>query len=119
MIARLVHERLLATPDRIALRDEARAWTAGELDEVARAWAGALRSSRRVGLMADNGLELAGVLLGALYAGVAVVPFHAGTPADELAARVARFDVDVLVSDRAPALGVRVLGLEPPADANP
>jgi len=105
MIARLLHERLLVDPERPVLVDagagggdrEERIWSAGELDRVALRWARVLTGRRRVGLSADNGLELAGALLGALYAGAAVVPFHVGTPALEVQARMQRFGVDCLL----------------------
>lgn len=102
MIAALLHERLSVDPDRPALVEAGgRVWSAGELDRVARRWARVLAGRKRVGLIADNGLELAGALLGVLYAGAAVVPFHANTPALEVQARMQRFGVDLLLSGEA------------------
>lgn len=112
MIARLVHESLRSRPERVALSDAQTTWTAAELDRVARSWAARLAGTRRVGLAADNGLELVGALLGALYAGAAVVPFHAGTPREDLEARMERFSVEVLVSDRALAIARPVISLD-------
>ncbi len=103
MIAALLHDRLLLDPERIALVDGVggageRAWSAGELDKVALRWASVLAGRQRVGLIVENGLELAGVFLGALYAGAAVVPFHVGTPPLEVQDRMQRFGVDLLLS---------------------
>lgn len=99
VIAALLQRRLSEDATRPALSDGARTWTRAELDAEARAWAARLAGHRRVGLLADNGLELAAAFIGALYAGAAVVPFHAQTPAAEVELRMARFAVDVLVTD--------------------
>jgi len=112
MIARALHEALADAPERLALESVERTWTAAELDLAARRWAHRLAGRRRVGLLADNGLELAAAFIGALYAGAAVVPFHAGTPLVELEERVRRFGVDVIVSDRAlGGLAIEVVGI--------
>lgn len=121
MIAKLLQARLRADPDRVALVDAGRALSAGELDAAAVRWASILAGRRRVGFLADNGSALVEALLGALYAGAAVVPFHAGTPMPELAARVRRFGVDVLVSDRELDVGCErlALGLSATAEVEP
>jgi len=108
MIAALLHERLTRLPDRPALVEAGgRTWSAGELDRTALRWAHVLAGRKRVGLIADNGLELAGALLGVLYAGAAVVPFHASTPPLEVQARMQRFGVDLLLAGDA-ALGAAI-----------
>lgn len=113
MIARALHEALADAPERVALESGERTWTAAELDLAARRWAHRLAGRRRVGLLADNGLELAAAFIGALYAGAAVVPFHAGTPLVELDERVRRFGVDVIVSDRVfGGLAIEVVGID-------
>jgi long-chain acyl-CoA synthetase len=56
-------------------------------------------SARRVGLCAPNSTALVAAFLGSLRAGCSVVPFHAGTPPAELAARMIRFGVDVRLDE--------------------
>lgn len=103
-LGRAIHTRLISEPERIALVVHAATspvrMTAGEFDRRARQWAARLVAHRRVAIAADNGLPLAVALLGAIYAGVAVVPLYAGTPRADLLARLARFGIDLVLSDR-------------------
>lgn len=99
VIGALLQQRLGEDASRPALSDGVHTWSRAELDAAARAWAERFAGHRRVGLLADNGLELAAAFIGALYAGAAVVPFHAQTPPAEVHARRARFAVDVLVTE--------------------
>lgn len=114
-LGQAIHTRLLAEPERVALVAHAATapglsvepvrLIAGELDRRARQWAARLTPYKRVAIAADNGLPLAVALLGAIYAGVAVVPLYAGTPRADLLARLARFGVDLVLSDGPLALG--------------
>ncbi len=78
---------------------ERREFTGRELsamvEDAARRFA--TQNVRRIGLCAPNSAELVANFLGALRAGAAVVPFHAGTPRAELELRTARFAVDLLL----------------------
>ncbi|MCC6622967.1 MAG: AMP-binding protein [Deltaproteobacteria bacterium] len=87
-IALTLHALARAHPERPALvAEDGRRWTLGALDRLARQAQRALAGREVVVLRADNGPELVVAFLGAIYAGLAVHPLHAGTPDGELVRR--------------------------------
>ncbi|MFY9852905.1 MAG: amino acid adenylation domain-containing protein [Terracidiphilus sp.] len=92
-------------PDAPALVVKDRAYSYGELDAIARRWAGAVVEHKggpaeRVGVFGSRSLISYAAALAALYSGAAFVPLNPRFPADRTRAMIERAGLDAIFVDK-------------------
>jgi acyl-CoA synthetase (AMP-forming)/AMP-acid ligase II len=108
IIAECVREHALRDPQHVALRQDDRALTYGELDRLMDRIASALQRDRvrrgeAIAICAGTSIEYAAIFLGALRAGVAVAPLPPDATAASVAGMIEDCDARVLFLDGAAA----------------
>lgn len=95
-------QRVKATPSAIAVRDERRSLSYGELRMLADGIAVRLpHGARFVGIVMDHGAEMIAAMLAVLKLGAAYVPAEPGFPVERIRFMLTEANVDAVVTQRA------------------